>query len=92
MDPFREATYEQLARVLVQIDRLQPVELPGTGIPAIGFLERWVTDTMDKDDGDPDDPTERVIRMWENAQPREDDLNGGRIRGNQRPGKVGNRC
>jgi hypothetical protein len=52
VDPFREATYEQLKRVLVQIDRLQPIEKPGTGIPAIGFLERWVADALDpKEDG-----------------------------------------
>lgn len=90
MDPFREATYEQIARVLVQIDRLQPIDKPGTGIPAIGFLERWIDDALDpKDDGDRDQSTEWVIQMWEKAQPREDDLNGSRIRRHQRPDTMG---
>lgn len=73
MDSFSEATYSQLQRVLFQIDRLQPVELPGTGIPALGFLERWMDDALiDAEDGDPSQSTETVIRMWEHARPRED--------------------
>jgi hypothetical protein len=75
MEPFREATYEQIERVLIQIDRLQPVEKPGTGIPSLGFLERWIDDSLVPDQ-EMDDSTEKVIRMWENARPREDDLNG----------------
>lgn len=73
MDPFREASYEQLNRIVKQIDRLQPVEKPGTGIPSIGFLERWVNDALVPEDGDNNGTTEWVLRMWENAQPRKDD-------------------
>jgi len=73
LDPFKEATYGQLRRVLTQIDRLQPIEKPGTGIPALGFLERWFDDALiPSEDGDPDQSTESVIRMWENAEPRKD--------------------
>jgi hypothetical protein len=73
MDPFREASYEQLERVLTQIDRLQPIGKPGTGIPALGFLERWIEDTLIPDqDGGAEQTTEWTIQMWERAQPRED--------------------
>jgi hypothetical protein len=78
MNPFREATYEQLQRVVNIIDKYKPVEMPGTQIPAIGFLERWVDDMPNEDDiaGQMGNygkirSTEETIQMWERARPRE---------------------
>jgi hypothetical protein len=72
MDPFREASYEQIARVINIIDYLKPIEDPGTGIPSIGFLERWVADEPSEDDLAAGGATEWTIRMWENAKPRKE--------------------
>jgi hypothetical protein len=69
MDPFRDATYEQLERVLNVIERTPPREKPGTGIPAIGFLERWIEDKLIPDDSSQPMSTESTIRMWEKAEP-----------------------
>jgi hypothetical protein len=67
MELFTEATYEQLERVLKVIDRTPPKEKAGTGIPSIGFLERWIEDALTKDDYETLQGTESTIRMWENA-------------------------
>lgn len=73
MDPFAEATYEQLDRVVKVIDKYKPAELPGTHIPSIGFLERWVDDKPTQDDLDSGPrSTESTISMWEHARLRED--------------------
>jgi hypothetical protein len=73
VDPFAEATYEQLDRVVKVIDKYKPVELPGTHIPAIGFLERWVDDKPTQDDIDAGPrSTEQTIWMWEHAALREE--------------------
>jgi hypothetical protein len=71
MEPFREATYEQLERVLNIIDRTKPRENSRTNIPSIGFLERWVDDKLTADDGG-QMPLESTLRMWENAEIEED--------------------
>lgn len=74
MDPFHEASYDQIKRILAQIDRLQPIGKPGTGIPAIGFLERWIENTLGPDDESANplpSTTEWTIQMWEKATPRE---------------------
>jgi hypothetical protein len=68
MDLFTDATYEQLERVLKVIDRTPPRERAGTGIPSIGFLERWIENALIPDDQSAPCGTERTIIMWENAQ------------------------
>jgi hypothetical protein len=76
MNPFREATYEQLERIVKIIDKYKPEKTPGKLIPAIGFLERWVDDKPNQDDMDITRngkirSTEDTISMWETAKERE---------------------
>lgn len=70
MDSFKNASYDQLERVLNIIDKLQPIEKPGTGIPAISFLERWIENCLGPDDQAAPMSTESTIIMWEKAEPR----------------------
>lgn len=72
MEPFREATYEQLERILKVIDRTKPIQRPRTHIPSIGFLEHWVEDKLTPDDGGAM-KLESALRMWENADITEED-------------------
>jgi hypothetical protein len=68
MEPFKEATYEQLQRVINVIDRTKPREQSRTGIPSIGYLEGWVNNEPDHNDL----TLEQSLAMWENAEVEEE--------------------
>lgn len=67
MDLFKEATYDQLQRVLKVIDRTKPVSHSRPGIPSLDFLEHWIADTLKPRDHAFDLSTELTIKMWEEA-------------------------